>query len=159
MGIDVITTRARALLVVSAVAAAAMVLAATALPWATSRNQATDVTTAFRGGPLSAALIVGAGATITLSVVRLARWAAVIDIMQMAVAVGSVVVCVGLALSKIAAANDFVSPGPTQTSYAIGAGLGLLAGWTMVVTSALSLAQRPGRNPADGSEPARPERA
>ena len=117
-------------------AVALLALASTVLPWATYKNQQTGVTTMFRGGELGVVLVALGVAILVLS--RLAASRGSVTLGRLIVLVGcAAMVLSGIgALSKISAANNAarhaVAGSGSQTSYAIGAVLAVLA--TAVIT-------------------------
>ncbi len=127
---------------VQMVAGVLLIVATTAMPWATYKEVSTDRTIWFRGGPLAAVLVTLGAVSVVLSVVSLARLSRSMLRVELVVGCTAVGVSIALALSKISAANHFSSfqEGGAQTSYAIGAGLGVIVSIAIVVTSAIGLA-------------------
>lgn len=127
---------------VQIVAGVLLIVATTTMPWATYKEVLTDRTIWFRGGFLAAVLVTLGAVSImvsALSLVHPSRWT---PRLHLVVGCTAVVVSVALALSKISAANHFHSlqDGGAQTSYASGAGLGIIASIVLAVTSAIVLA-------------------
>lgn len=127
--------------VVQLLAGVLLVVATTALPWATYTNRSSDHPTWFRGGSVATALVTLGVASILLSTLSFARSTRSIRPVQLAVGCVAVVVSVALALTKIHAANHFGSlqDGGAKTSYASGSGLGIAASVVIAVTSAVAL--------------------
>jgi hypothetical protein len=116
-----------------------LVVAATFLPWATYRSP-DNQTTIFRGGTIGLVLVALGAVFIAVSLVSQARGPRRLNAL---VAVTAIVVSVGGALNKIRAANDAASHaaggGSSQTSYAFGAILAVLATSVIVISAFIDL--------------------
>jgi hypothetical protein len=120
-----------------------LVVAGTVLPWATYRNPANE-TTVFRGGAFGLVLVALGGVFIVVTRVSKTSGPRRLNVL---VAATAIIVSVGGALSKIRAANDAASravagSGSSQTSYAVGAVLAVLAALTIAVSAFIDLTSR-----------------
>ena len=140
--------------VVDTLAALLLVVAAVVIPWATLKDEATGVTTVFRGGPLSVVLVLFAICVVALALLSLVWPSPVLYGIQAAVGALAVVVSIALALSKIALANETARGGATasvtgigttvghatETAYAMGGAVAVAAAGLIMVASLVGLA-------------------
>jgi hypothetical protein len=126
------------LVIVACIASLALVVAALWLPWATLEGSSRGVTT-FASGLLAGWLVALALFTTVLSLLAL-RWPSTWISSAM---LGSSICALGLALllalRSISLANSVPIHAYSQTSYASGSELGVLAGVALTVTAVLSL--------------------
>jgi hypothetical protein len=138
MGTSPIGSRGRTLALIEVIAGACLVVAAAVLPWATYRDVLANTTTEFRAGVLGATLVgvgvlsIGVG---VLGALRESKW---LRALQIVVASAALLVSIVLALRKISSANHVVAEGMSQTSYALGAVVGVIASLALVIASVLA---------------------
>ena len=131
--------RAGRICAIQVVAAALLILAATVLPFATYKDLADGVTKPFRGGAGGVILVVLGVASIGSSFALLRRPSPALYRIQLALGCSALVVAVVLSLDKISAANHFEATGPSQTSYAFGSAVAVLAAATITFTALTQL--------------------
>ena len=131
--------RAGRVCAIQIVAAALLILAATVLPFATYKDLANGVTTTFGGGAGGVILVALGVASIGSSFVLLRRPSPALYRIQLALGCSALVVAVVLSLDKISAANHFEATGPSQTSYAFGSAVAVLAAATIAFTALTQL--------------------
>ena len=126
-------------MVLSGLVAVCLIVICGTLPWATVTTASPAVTTDFRGGPLSVALVAVA---ILIGVMSLAQIARPIRIVALASLGGGVVgltLAIALSLNKIASANQLPVSGFRQTSYSWARLFGILAGILLVVANGMAV--------------------
>jgi hypothetical protein len=140
---DAAVGRPRALRIslVQALAAMVLAVAAVALPWATLKIVPANVTSGLRGGPLSNLLVVIAVVVFVLAALATYRSSRALDVTQVFLGCGALVVSIALALSKIASANNqaLARSTTTQTAYAIGGPVAIAASLTIIAASTIGL--------------------
>jgi hypothetical protein len=124
---------------IQVLAAGLLIVAATVMPWATYKDVTTGVTTTFRGGDLSALLAVVGVASVALSLLSITRTSTLVKRVHVAVGSTALVVSIVLALSKISAANHVTQRGPSQTSYALGSAVAVVAAAVIALTCVVKL--------------------
>ena len=127
-----------ALVIIRCAASLAMIVAALWLPWATfEENSHRSIT--YSAGSLTGSLVALALLTTVLSATTL-RWPSTwIRWATLVACVCALGLAVGLALHSISSANSVPVHAYSQTSYASGSVLGVLAGVAMTATAALGL--------------------
>lgn len=131
-----------------AVAGLVLVVAATVMPWATHRDVATGVTTAFRGGALGLLLVIFGLGTIAPLPILITRSSPPLYRLPLACGSAALLVSILVALKEISAANHVTQTGPSVTSYAFGAGVAIVAAIVIALTSLIELANAQGREPS-----------
>jgi hypothetical protein len=121
-------------------AAVLMIVAATAMPWATYKSDSAG-TVHFGGGELGRAALLLAVTELALALCLGLKPAAFVSMAAVAVGVGSLGVAAALALHSIALANTVYrrAPGPSQSAYGLGSGIGLLAAVGMIAIAAVTM--------------------
>lgn len=122
-------------------AAALLIIACILLPWATHKDLSTNVTTTFRGGPLSAVLLVCAAMSMSVSLLLVVRNSISLRRLHLVLGCAALIVSIALALSKISSANRVIVTRGGETAYAYGAGIAILASAVIAVTSFIALAR------------------
>lgn len=132
----------RALPFVQAGAGALLILAATALPWVSYSVGRPTLTSSFHGGSMGVFLAVIGAAAIVFGLVAASR--RVTWVLGTSLGIGAIafIGSAALALSKMADANSLHVTGPSQTSYAIGTAVGLVASLAIVLTALIGLTGR-----------------
>ena len=125
--------------VIQLLAAALLIVACTSMPWARYTNVSANVTTTFRGGPLSALLVVFAVVSIGVSLTLLVRKSMSLKRFHVALGGAAVIVSILLALTKISSANHMGIAQGGETSYGFGAAIGILATGAIALTSFIAL--------------------
>ena len=138
MGALPISSRTRTLALFEVIAGACLVVAAAVMPWATYRDVLANKTTEFHGGALGVTLVGVGVLSIALAVLGAARESMWVRGMQIVVASAALLVSIVLALQKISSANHVVAEGLSQTSYALGAAVGVVASLALVIASVLA---------------------
>jgi hypothetical protein len=131
--------RAARICAIQVVAAALLILAATALPLASYKDLADGVTTTFRGGAGGAIVVVLGVVSIGMSFAALRQPSPVLYRIHLAVGCVALLGAVVLSLDKISAANHFEATGASQTSYAFGSAVAVLAAATIAFTALTQL--------------------
>jgi hypothetical protein len=137
--------RAVRLCTVQVAAGALLFVAVTLLPMATYKALSTDTTTFLRGGSLSLAVGVAAAASIALSLMGLRFRSSPAAVTNVAIGCAAMIGSIALALSNIAAATDLAAvpgvggTGGTETSYAVGSLVALLASLVLVLSGVNAL--------------------
>jgi uncharacterized membrane protein len=126
-------------MVLSGLVAIGLIVIRATLPWATVKTTAPPLTTNFRGGALSVGLTAVAILIVAMSLLQIIRPIRIVAWISLGGGVVGLILAIGLALSKIASANQFPVSGFRQTSYSVGALLGIVAGILLVVTNALGV--------------------
>jgi hypothetical protein len=125
-------------------AAVILIVASTSMTWATYRDLSTNETTAFHGGRLSILLVALGVASVALSLRLLAGTTAAFWRLHVVVGGAALVASIVQALDKISTANHLPALGPSQTSYALGAGLAVVASAALALTCLVALGQTRG---------------
>jgi hypothetical protein len=137
----------------SVLASLALLTSAIWLPWATYRSSA--LTVIFKSGRLGPVLVACGAASIVLVV--LSQWTKSSSPLWIQLVLGcfALLCSVTIALSRIADANRTVTihTGSETTSYAIGAGLAIVASIGLAMAGVAQLGQR-GAPSSPGSDPA-----
>ena len=140
---DTAVDRVRALHIslVQVLAALVLALTALALPWATLKVVSANVTSGLRGGPVSDLLVLIAGLVILLAALGTYRASRLLSMTQMFLGCAALVASIGLALSKIASANNqaLARNTATQTAYAIGGPVAIAASLMIIAASTIGL--------------------
>lgn len=130
--------RQGAISAIQLLAGALLIVAATVMPFATYEDTSSHTTTTFRGGSLSAVLVVLAAVSIALAVVSLRQSARLLIGIQIAIGCTATVVSIVLALGKIRAANSVTAINPSRTSYGWGSVVAVATSAALAVTSVVA---------------------
>ena len=79
------------------------------------------------------------GASIALALFSIIRTSTLLSRAHLAIGCTALVVAIGLALTKISAANHALQEGPSRTSYALGSAIGVLAAAAIALTALIRL--------------------
>jgi hypothetical protein len=120
-------------------AGALLVAAATWMPWASLKVGSTGATTTFKGGLLGAVLAVLGLVSVVLAVTRVRLRSSALSIPTLLVACVALACSIVMALTKISSANNVPKPGGSETSYAYGAIVGVLASVALVALGVATL--------------------
>ena len=105
---------------------------------ATYRDVLANKTTEFHGGALGVTLVGVGTVSIALAVLGTLRESMRVRGIQVVVANAALLASIVLALRKISSANHVVAEGMSQTSYALGAVVGVIASLVLVFASVLA---------------------
>ncbi len=123
------------------VTAVVLILAATVMPWATYKDVSRDVTTTLHGGHVGLLLVALGSTTIVSSPGLLTHLSIAVSRLHVVLGSAALLVSIVLALHGISRANSLAlgaaQPGPTRTSYALGAGVAIIASTVIALTSAI----------------------
>ena len=124
-------------------AAVLLIVAATAMPWATYKSASTG-TVHFGGGELGRAALWLAVTELALASCLWLKPAVFITMAALAVGAGSFVIAAALALHSIFRANTVYryAPAPSHSAYSLGSGIGVLAAVGMIVIATVAMSQQ-----------------